>query len=73
MSKIPLDAECTKQLPEKRVVLTPDPLIDTPVAAAAWGWTYKAQCVDVPTLLQFAAAHYNQGPEDTCEDGTAEF
>jgi hypothetical protein len=45
-----------------RTVITPDPLLDVRVAAAAWGWTYKADCADEPTLKQFALDHYGQGP-----------
>ena len=56
-----------------RTVITPDPLIDTPVAAAAWGWTYTADCIDLPTLEAFAAAHYGQGPELLCTNGLTQF
>jgi hypothetical protein len=56
-----------------RTVITPDPLLDVPVAAAAWGFTYKAQCADLPTLIQFATAHYGQGPETLCANGTSVF
>ncbi len=52
-----------------RVILAPYPKLDVPVAAVAWGWSYKAQCVDVPTLTQFAKDHYAQGPEDLCPAG----
>jgi hypothetical protein len=56
-----------------RTVITPDPLLDVPVAAAAWGFTYKAQCADLPSLIQFAASHYGQGPETLCANGTTAF
>jgi hypothetical protein len=56
-----------------RTVITPDPLLDVPVAAAAWGWVYRADCVDVPSLTQFALAHYGQGPEILCGNGTTGF
>jgi hypothetical protein len=52
-----------------RTVITSDPLLDVPVAAAAWGWTYKAECADLPTLKQFALDHYGQGPEALCGNG----
>ena len=51
------------------MVLTPDPLLDTPIAAAAWGATYTATCIDEASLRAFADAHYGQGPEDFCSDG----
>jgi hypothetical protein len=56
-----------------RAVLSPDPLLDVPLAAAAWGWTYKANCIDLPSLKAFAAAHYAQAPEDFCTNGTTQF
>jgi Protein of unknown function (DUF3105) len=74
---IPDDPLCASQGTGVRVrtVITPDPLIDVPVAAAAWGWTYKAQCADVPSLKQFALDHYGQGPEGpiTCGNGGTTF
>jgi hypothetical protein len=54
-------------------VITPDPLIPTRVAAAAWGWIYLADCVDLPTLEQFANAHYGHGREDLCSPGATTF
>ncbi len=56
-----------------RVVTTPDPLLTNKVAAAAWGWTYNATCMDVPTLLDFVKAHYGQGTETTCSNGQTSF
>jgi hypothetical protein len=56
-----------------RTVITPDPLLDVPVAAAAWGWTYRAQCADLGSLVSFALAHYGQGREQLCTDGTTQF
>lgn len=52
-----------------RMVLAPDPTLDVPVAAAAWGFTYRADCVDAPSLRSFIDAHYGQGPEQICADG----
>lgn len=72
---IPDDPLCTAAGEGVRVrtVITPDPLIDVPVAAAAWGWVYKAQCADLPTLEAFAQQHYGRGPEELCSNGTTEF
>jgi hypothetical protein len=56
-----------------RTVITPDPLLDVPVAAAAWGVVYKAECVDPPTLRDFVLVHYGQGPEATCANGQTQF
>jgi hypothetical protein len=53
-----------------RTLVSPDPLIDVPVAAVAWGWTYRAQCVDLPSLRAFAAQHYAApGTETLCANG----
>jgi hypothetical protein len=55
--------------PPARVVLTPDPELATPIAAAAWGQTYTATCIDIPSLRAFANAHYGQGREPLCTNG----
>jgi hypothetical protein len=72
---LPDDPLCTGagQGVRVRTVITPDPLIDVPVAAAAWGWVYKAQCVDLPTLKAFAIDHYGHGPEAFCTNGATSF
>jgi hypothetical protein len=72
VAAMPDDPQCDPSV-RVRFVLTPDPLIDHPVAAAAWGWTYRADCVDLPTLEAFAKAHYAQGPEDFCTNGITGF
>jgi hypothetical protein len=56
-----------------RTVITPDPLLDVPVAAAAWGWTYKAACLDIASLRSFAVDHYGQGTEHVCTNGQTQF
>jgi Protein of unknown function (DUF3105) len=55
--------------PAARMVLTPDPLLPTPIAASAWGATYTATCIDLPSLRQFTNDHYGHGREDFCTDG----
>lgn len=56
-----------------RAILTEDPLLDVPVAAAAWGWHYRAECADLPTLTWFAKARQAKGPENLCGNGTTSF
>jgi len=73
VAAMPDDPLCTDPGVRVRFVMTPDPLIDHPVAAAAWGWTYVADCVDLPTLEAFAKAHYAQAPENFCTNGTTGF
>ena len=64
----PADPAC--QPPVKaRIVVTPDPLIPTRFAAAAWGWALTSQCFDLAALGPFIDAHYAMGPEPVCADG----
>lgn len=74
-SSIPNDSLCVDAGEGIRVrtVITPDPLLDVPVAAAAWGWTYRAHCADLSTLKQFAMDHYGHGPETICGNGVPYF
>jgi hypothetical protein len=69
---VPRDPRCSDAT-RVRVIITPDPLLDVKVAAAAWGWTYRADCLDVPSLTSFAKDRYGKGPEDTCANGQDTF
>jgi hypothetical protein len=55
--------------PKARLVLTPDPNLDTPIAASAWGATYTATCIDTVSLAKFVSANYGKGTETTCFAG----
>jgi hypothetical protein len=71
---IPDDPLCDKASGVRvRVVITPDPDLDVPIAAASWGWTYRAACLDAPTLTRFALEHYAQGGENLCVNGIQQF
>lgn len=52
-----------------RILVTPDPDLDVAFAAAAWGHSLKAQCVDRPLIDAFIEDHYADAPEDTCGQG----
>lgn len=52
-----------------RLLVTPDPKLATPIAAAAWGATYTATCLDPPSLRAFVDRAYARAPEDTCANG----
>jgi hypothetical protein len=65
---LPTDPACDATT-RVRVVIAPFPRLDVPVAAVAWGTTYKADCVDVPTLTQFAKDNYARSPENLCAPG----
>lgn len=55
-----------------RFVITPDAALANKVAAAAWGWTFTADCLDANAtqmLSRFVQAHYGNAPEDVCSSG----
>jgi len=68
ISSLPLDPICPQGLP-RRVILVPDPLLDVPIAASAWGFTLRANCFDEQAFADFFSAHYGQGLEPVCFDG----
>jgi hypothetical protein len=74
-AQLPDDPLCTAAGEGVRVrtVITPDPLIPTKVAAAAWGWIYTADCLDQKSLNDFVNAHYGQGTEMLCANGQTNF
>lgn len=67
---LPQDPACSGDV-RARVIVTPDP--DLPegveVAAAAWGATLVARCVDDAAIRAFAIEHYAKAPENTCAQG----
>lgn len=69
MAKAKADPLCGIFDVPSRIVLTPDPLLDAPIAAAAWGATYVATCLDPASLAAFIVAHYAKSPENTCAPG----
>lgn len=69
---IPTDPACmpSDAAPTRvRVVITNDNEITTPIAAAAWGALYEADCVDATSLRQFYMMFAGHAPEDFCADG----
>jgi hypothetical protein len=52
-----------------RLILAPDPRLDTPWAAAAWGFTLVAECFEPDEFRAFVEAHRGRGPENVCSDG----
>jgi Protein of unknown function (DUF3105) len=53
----------------KRIIIAPSDSIPTKVAAAAWGKTYQAACVDMPTLEAFVRDNYAKTVENICNPG----
>lgn len=56
-----------------RVIIAPRPANDTVIAAAAFGGTYRADCVDAASLTKFVTDHYAKAPEDLCFAGQTSF
>jgi len=71
MADLPSDPLCTAEGVSTRTLITSDPALPPGVrfAAAAWGFTYTANCFDVQSMREFILDHYGQGAEDTCADG----
>jgi hypothetical protein len=73
VNALPTDRACTPDdaSPARvRAVITSDNEITTPIAAAAWGWLYRADCVDAASLRSFYTRHAGMAPEDFCADGS---
>ena len=62
---LPSDPACG----HARAVLTPDPLINTPVAVVAANFVLSGSCVSSNAIGQFVAAHHNHAPEQICDNG----
>jgi hypothetical protein len=65
------DATCYGTPSKRRAVLVPDPTLDVPWAASAWGFTLRAQCFDAEAFGAFFREHYAHGLEDFCNPGLA--
>ncbi len=63
----PADPKCTAT--RHRLLLTPDPLLDAPFAASAWGHTLKGRCFDGDVVSAFIEEHYGKTYEDICTAG----
>lgn len=63
----PDDALCS-DVPH-RLIIAPDPKLDTAFAATAWGYHLKGDCFDAPRVTDFIEAHYAKNYEDLCNPG----
>jgi hypothetical protein len=72
---LPQDPQCATPV-NARWIVTPDPLLDPDVrvAAAAWGWSFKADCFDETRMMNFFNEHYAAGGPDrtNCKPPTEE-
>jgi len=69
---VPSDPLCDPSI-RVRIIIAPRPANDVTVAAAAWGQTYRADCVDAASLAKFVADHYAMAPENFCGPGVTSF
>ena len=63
---LPEDPLCIPHGRQRRVILTPDPLLDVRWGAAAWGFTLKSDCFEPSVFEEFALQHSAEGPENFC-------
>ncbi|HEY4106625.1 MAG TPA: DUF3105 domain-containing protein [Polyangiaceae bacterium] len=66
---LPADPLCGGD-PPRRVVMTPDPLLDVRWGASAWGHTLRADCIDADRFTQFYSDYFGQGREQLCVQGS---
>jgi hypothetical protein len=64
----PTDPSCDPAI-RVRIILAPRSANDVPIAAAAWGNIYRADCFDAASLTTFMSDHYNKATEDLCAAG----
>ena len=66
---LPEDPVCVGM---RRIILVPDPLLDVPWAAAAWGYTLRSECFEPEVFRDFALRFAGHGPEkEVCTEGSA--
>jgi hypothetical protein len=63
---LPEDPVCVPYNRARRVILTPDPLLDVRWGAAAWGFTLRSDCFEPEVFTDFVSAHGAGGPENIC-------
>jgi hypothetical protein len=68
---LPVDPKCVSPIRTRTLVARyPGLPVGVSVAAAAWGATYAAGCLDEDSLRRFYVDHVGQGPEDLCNQGS---
>jgi Protein of unknown function (DUF3105) len=74
IDSLPADPICDVDAgdPRVRMTMTPDPNVTTKFAASSWGWTLRADCFDPVAFGAFVQAHYGQGRELLCAQGTTQ-
>ena len=64
---LPLDPQCGNSA---RALLTPDPLLNTPVAVIAADHVLSGSCVSPNAINSFVTTHRGRAPEQICAGGT---
>ena len=70
---LPVDPKCDGAFIRTRTLITPDPTLDVPVAASAWGLMMKGQCFDEVEAQKFYDNRLGKAPEDICFAGIDPF
>ena len=65
----PPDVDCAGAPVHHRLLVTPDPTLDVPFAAASWQFTMRASCFDEESCSRFYRDHIGHGREVVCGDG----
>lgn len=70
--RLPPEPICLEMGLRRRIIVVPDPQLDpsVTVAGAAWGVTYRANCVDPSSLETFVLGTTGRAPENFCNDGS---
>lgn len=68
IDELPADPRCTEAV-KHQVILVPRPGLGVRWAAAAWGYSLRAECFDLPIFRTFYDEHLGQGPENLCNQG----
>jgi hypothetical protein len=70
---LPQDPACAAEGVNAKWLVTSDPYLpgSVQVAAAAWGWTFTASCLDAGRVTAFATARYSMGGPDRTNCGGA--
>ncbi|MBM4374968.1 MAG: DUF3105 domain-containing protein [Deltaproteobacteria bacterium] len=68
VAEAPQDPKCVEPT-RHRLIVTPDPLLDVPFAAVAWGHSLKAECFDRAAVDAFVGDYYGKNYEDFCSGG----
>lgn len=61
INSLPADPVCFGD--RNKIILAPNPALEMRWGAAAWGWTWKATCLDTASLAAFFRAHYGKAAE----------